>query len=49
MDEQNEKLNKEMENIKKRQTNSGAEEYNNSNKKVQQKPSTTYSIMQKKE
>ena len=33
MDEQYEKLNKEMENIKKRQTNSGAEEYNNSNKK----------------
>ena len=32
MDEQNEKFNKEIESIKKSQTNSGAEEYNKSTK-----------------
>lgn len=49
MDEQNEKFNKETENIKKRQTNSGAEYTITVIKKIQQKSSTTYSIMQKKE
>lgn len=48
MQEQYEKFNKEIEAISNRNRNSKAEEYNERTKKIQQRASKAYSIMQRK-